>query len=99
MYFAKAFELTGREIGFTPGRTVSFTACLLALEDGRLAEIEGMFDAVREGAKTKLGEHLIFSGGSRFDREFLIRVKPEAMPVLQERLNEGAAALEDGQRE
>jgi hypothetical protein len=99
MYFAKAFELTGREIGFTPGRTVSFAACLLALEDGRLAEINCMFDAVREGARTNLGEHLIFSGGSRFDREFLIRVKPEAMPIIQQRLNEGAAAPEDGQRE
>jgi hypothetical protein len=89
MYFARAFELIGREIGFTPGRTVSFAACLLALEEGRLAEIDGMFDAVHAGAKTELGEHLIFSGGSRFDREFLIRVKPEAVPALHERLQDG----------
>jgi hypothetical protein len=90
MYFVKAFQLTSREIGFTPGRTVSFAACLLALEDGRVAEIETMFEAVRFCARTELGEHLIFSGGSRLDGEFLIRVKPEAIPVLQERLHNGA---------
>ena len=84
-YFAKAFELVGRTIGFTPGRTVAFAACLLALEDGRIAEIDSMFDAIYAGAKTDLGEYFIFSGGSRFDREFLIRVRPEIVPILQER--------------
>jgi hypothetical protein len=83
-YFARAFELVGREIGFTPGRTVSFAACLLALEDGLVFEIQTMFDAVHASAKTALGEHLIFSGGSRLDGEFLIRVKPEALQYLQE---------------
>ena len=87
-YFAKAFELVGREIGFTPARTVSFTACLLALEDGRFAEIATMYEAVREGARTDLGEHLIFSGGGRFDGEFLIRVKPEAEALVRGRLEQ-----------
>jgi len=86
VYFAKAFVLVGRAMGFTPGRTVAFAACLLALEDGKCAEIDTMFDAVYAGAKTDLGEHLIFSGGSRFDREFMIRVRPELVPVLRERL-------------
>jgi hypothetical protein len=85
IYFAKAFELVGRAIGFTPARTVSFAACLLALEDARIAEIDSMFDAVYATAKTDLGEYFIFSGGSRFDREFLIRVRPEIVPILQER--------------
>lgn len=87
-YFAKAFDLIGREIGFTPGRTVSLAGCLLAFEDGRLAEIDTMFDAVRAGAKTELGEYLIFSGGSRLDGEFLIRVKPEAAAILRDRLQQ-----------
>lgn len=91
-YFAKAFDLVGREIGFTPGRTVSLTGCLLALEDGRLAEIDTMFDAVRAGVKTELGEHLIFSGGSRLDGEFLIRVKPEAAAILRQRLQQTSNA-------
>lgn len=95
MYFARAFELTGREIGFTPGRTVSFAACLLALEDGRLAEIDTMFEAVRAGARTNVGEHLVFSGGSRLDGEFLVRVKPEAAQLLRARVAETAA----GERE
>ena len=98
LYFARAFELVGREIGFTPGRTVAFAACLLALEDGRLSEIDTMFEAVYAGAKTDLGDHLIFSGGSRFDREFLVRVKPEIMPVLRERIaRSGTVTLAGGQ--
>lgn len=86
MYFAKAFALVGREIGFTSGRTVAFAGCLLALEEGRLAEIDTMFDAVYSSAKSDLGAHLVFSGGSRFDREFLIRVKPEITPILRDRI-------------
>ncbi len=85
IYFAKAFELVGRGIGFTPGRTVAFAACLLALEDARIAEIDSMFDAVYASAKSDLREYFIFSGGSRFDREFMIRVRPEIAPVLRER--------------
>jgi hypothetical protein len=86
LYFAKAFELVSREIGFTPGRTVAIAACLLALEDARVVELDAMFEAVYAGAKTDLGDYLIFSGGSRFDREFLIRVKPEIVPPLRERV-------------
>src|SRR6266576_2381233 len=85
LYFAKAFELVGRAIGFTPGRTVAFAACLLALEDAGIAEIDSMFEAVYATAKTDLGEYFIFSGGSRFDREFLIRVRPEIAPILEQR--------------
>lgn len=87
LYFARAYELVGREIGFTPGRTVAFAGCLLALEEGRIAEIDHMFEAVYEAAKTELGEHLIFSGGSRFDREFLIRVRPEIELMLRARVD------------
>ncbi len=92
LYFARAFEIVGREIGFTPGRTVAFAACLLALEDGRLAEVDTMFDAVYQVAKTDLGKHLIFSGGSRFDREFLIRVKPDIVPELTAHVERGTDA-------
>src|SRR5262245_44139917 len=77
-------SFVGREIGFTPGRTVSLAVCLLALEDGRLAEVDSMSDAVYAGAKADLREHFIFSGGSRFDREFMIRVRPEIVPLLRE---------------
>jgi len=85
VYFARAYELVARTIGFTPGRTVALAACLLALEDGRRAEIDSVFDAVYAGAKSDLRDHLIFSGGSRSDREFLIRVRPELVAVLRQR--------------
>ena len=91
IYFAKGFELVGRAIGFTPGRTVAFAACLLALEEARIAEIDSMFDAVYAAAKTDLGEYFIFSGGSCFGREFLVRVRPEIVPILLERLKQGTS--------
>lgn len=96
LYFARAYELVSRQIGFTPGRTVAFAACLLALEEGRIAEVDSMFEAIYEAAKTELGEHLIFSGGSRFDREFLIRVRPEIEQLLCERVVEGRATQTSG---
>lgn len=83
LYFAKGFELVGREIGFTPGRTVALAACLLALEQDRILEIDTIFDIVYEAARSGWGEHLTFSGGSRFDREFLIRVRPELSALLR----------------
>lgn len=95
-YFAKAYRLVGREIGFTPGRTVALMACLLALEDSRVSEIETMFQAVYDVAKTDLGEHLVFSGGSRMDREFLIRVKSELGPILQTRIQDRGAHATEG---
>lgn len=94
LYFARAYALVGREIGFTPGRTVALAACLLALEDERVCEIETMFSLVYQCAKTALGEHLVFSGGSRFDREFLIRVKPELTTALHVRTAADSSAAE-----
>jgi hypothetical protein len=79
---ARGFELVGREIGFTPGRTIAIAACLLALESGHIVEVDQVFEAIRSAAASPLGEHLVFSGGSRLDREFLIRVLPEFMTAL-----------------
>lgn len=93
-YFARAYSLVGREIGFTPGRTVALAACLLALEDDRVCEIEAMFTAVYDCAKTALGEHLVFSGGSRLDGEFLIRVKPELTTALRAQTAADSSAVE-----
>jgi hypothetical protein len=81
-FFAKAFALVGREIGFTPGRTVALAASLLALENDYVIEVDSMLEAVGDAAQGDFGEHLLFSGGSRLDREFLIRVKPELDDVL-----------------
>jgi hypothetical protein len=76
LWFARAFSLIGREYGFTPGRTVSVTACLLALETGRLLEVNAMAECVYRAPNSDFAPFLRFSGGSRFDREFLIRVQP-----------------------
>jgi hypothetical protein len=95
-YVAMAFELVGREIGFTPGRTVALAACLLALEDHRILEVDTVFSTVHEAARSEWGEYLVFSGGSRLDREFLIRVKPELSEVLSESRHERMSGSEEG---
>jgi hypothetical protein len=92
-YFAAGFELVGREIGFTPGRTVALAGCLLALEQSRVVEVEDMFDVVYSAARSPFADDLIFSGGSRFDREFLIRVKPELRSRLDRALAAGQSDL------
>ena len=75
-WFSRAFKMVGREYGFTPGKTIAFTACLLAIERGRLLEVSSVSDCVYRAAKNEFSQFLKFSGGSRFDREFLIRVQP-----------------------
>jgi len=72
--FCKAFNFAGREFGFTPGTILAELACLLAYEEDRLMEIESVVDVVLDAARGPWAEYLHFSGGSRFDQEFLIRI-------------------------
>lgn len=86
LWFAKAFQDVGRDIGFTPGRTLALQACLLAYAAGELLEIAQVFDAVYDAAKSQWSDHLRYSGGSRMDREFMIKVAPALLPALEEDL-------------
>jgi hypothetical protein len=81
-YFVKAFSLAGREFGFTPARTLAITACILAWRQDVILELSTVMEAVQNAAKTEFGQFLHFSGGSRFDDEFLIRVDPKLEGVL-----------------
>jgi hypothetical protein len=81
-YFAKAFSMAGREFGFTPARTLALTACLLAWREEVILELSAVLEAVQNAAKNEFGQFLHFSGGSRFDGEFLIRVDPKLQSVL-----------------
>jgi hypothetical protein len=83
LWFAKAFRNIGREFGFTPGRTCALLACLMAWEAGALLEVSEMFDAVYEAGRGEWSKYLHFSGGSRFDREFLIRIDQGAAEELE----------------
>jgi len=83
LWFARAFVRIGRDVGFTPGRTCALLACLIAWESGTLIEIDQVFDAVFEAGRSNWSKYLHFSGGSRFDREFLIRVDQEAAVELE----------------
>lgn len=78
-YFARGFPLVSREIGFTPGRTVALAGCLLAIEEGIIIEVNEMFEMMAEMAKSLYRPYLHYSGGSRLDREFLIRVDVEPL--------------------
>lgn len=85
-YFARGFPYLEREIGFTPGRTVALTGCLLALEEGWIVEVADMFRTLRDMAAGPWRPYLEYSGGSRLDQEFLIKVKPGLIPVLKKEL-------------
>jgi hypothetical protein len=86
LYFARGYEYLQREIGFTPGRTVALAGCLLALEDGWIVEIAEMFDLLRQMAAGPWRPYLEYSGGSRLDQEFLIKIKPGLTAALQDQL-------------
>jgi hypothetical protein len=83
LWFARAFRVIGRDFGFTPGRALALLACLLAWEAGTVIEIGDIFAAVYAAAKSEWARFLHFSGGSRFDQEFLIRLDDEAVPALE----------------
>lgn len=85
LWFGRAFALVRHEFGFTPGRMLALMACLLAWEQGHIVEIAEIYDAVYAAADTPWGKYLHFSGGSRFDREFLIRLDAELVPALEDR--------------
>jgi hypothetical protein len=81
-----AFQQVGREFGFTPGRTLAVLACLLAFEVGQIMEVEQVFDVVYGAARSEWTDYLRFSGGSRFDREFMIRITPGLAEALRSSL-------------
>lgn len=91
LFFARALACVAREFGFTPGRTAALLACLLAAEEGCGIEIRQVFDAVYCPPKSDLGQYMHFSGGSRFDREFLIRVDDALEGILSQRLSPGGS--------
>jgi hypothetical protein len=78
LWFCRSFQKIGREFGFTPGRTCALLGCLLAFESGITIEVTEMFEAVFEAGKGRWSKYFHYSGGSRFDQEFLIRIDPEA---------------------
>jgi hypothetical protein len=83
LYFTRGYPYLEREIGFTPGRTVALAGCLLALEDGWLIEVAEMFSLLQRAAAGPWRPFLEYSGGSRLDQEFLIKIKPSLLPALQ----------------
>ncbi|REJ92337.1 MAG: hypothetical protein DWQ34_13185 [Planctomycetota bacterium] len=85
-YFARGFPYLEREIGFTPGRTIALAGCLLGLEEGWIIEIAEMFSVLRTMAAGPWRPYLEYSGGSRLDQEFLIKVKPGLIDAIEEQL-------------
>lgn len=85
LWFARAVGWVGRNIGFTPGHAGALLACLLAWESGAVLEVKDVYAAVYEAASTDWARYLHFSGGSRLDREFLIRIDAELVTELEKR--------------
>jgi len=94
LWFARAFRIIGRDFGFTPGRALALLACLLAWEARTVIEIGEIFATVYGAAKSEWARFLHFSGGSRFDQEFLIRLDDdEAVPALEQALARRRSAV------
>jgi hypothetical protein len=86
LYFARGYPYLEREIGFTPGRTVALAGCLLALEEGWLVEVAEMFSLLQRAAAGPWRPYLEYSGGSRLDQEFLIKIRATLLPRLRAEL-------------
>jgi hypothetical protein len=86
LFFARGYPYLEREIGFTPGRTVALAGCLLALEEGWLVEVAEMFSLLQRAAAGPWRPYLEYSGGSRLDQEFLIKIRPTLLPALRSEL-------------
>ena len=84
LLFVRAYEILRRPLGFTPGRPVALLACLLAAEEHYGLEVSDAYRCIYEAAQSKWSEFLHFSGGSRFDQEFLISVEPGFLSRLEE---------------
>jgi len=91
LWMVRAYLSIRRPLGFTPGRPISVLACCLALREGIAMEIRDAYDCIYEAA-ARWSEYLHFSGGSRFDREFLIRIDPVLEELLESELDEVAAS-------
>lgn len=83
-WFYRAYEIVQREIGFTPGRSVAVLATLLAAEHGTHLEVRPLFDFVYALPSSRFGTYISFSGGSRFDSEFMIKIAPGIVELLGE---------------
>jgi hypothetical protein len=86
LYFARGYFYLQREIGYTPGRTIALAGCLLAWEENWIVEVDEMFDLLRRMAAGPWRPFLEYSGGSRLDQEFLIKIKPGLIPILEKEL-------------
>jgi hypothetical protein len=73
-YFLRGYKKIKRDIGNTPAWSAAITGCLLALDDGYSIEISKMYE-VANMARKQYGGRLRYSGGSRFDDEFLISIE------------------------
>lgn len=84
LWLARAYEVLRRPLGFTPGRPVALLACLLATEEHSHLEVSDAYECIYAAAASKWSKYLHFSGGSRFDQEFLIRIEPGFLSRLEE---------------
>lgn len=84
LWLVRAYEVLRRPLGFSPGRPVALLACLLAAEENKCLEVSDAYKSIYAAAQSKWSPFLHFSGGSRFDQEFLIRIDPGLSSRLEE---------------
>ena len=72
-----------RPVGHTPARSIALLACLDFLSRGRLVEISDLLETLRSESHGRWAALISFSGGSRLDGEFLIRLDKRLVSELR----------------
>ena len=83
LHLTEAYAAIRRPLGFTPGRPLALLVAILAAIDGLIVEIDDVYECVYGASRGRWSRFLDFSGGSRFDREFLLRIDPELRRRLE----------------
>ena len=68
------------------GEPLGWSGTVATDEEGWIIEVAEMFDVLRQMAAGPWRRYLEYSGGSRLDQEFLIKVKAELISAVEAEL-------------
>ena len=81
--FETAYRKAGQQFGFTLASSIANMASAVCWAKGYKAEVVDFLNIVVRANKSPLGKFLHFSGGSRFDNDYRIRVDHKIVEELQ----------------
>ena len=76
LYAERAYRIVKRPMGFTPARSIASWASWDAWESGRVLEVGQVMKTLLKAGHGPWKEHFLYSGGSRLDEEYLLKINP-----------------------